>query len=173
MPDIPMALIANLLGTGLASHGVTDDVLKTDAVSQLIYKLHDTINQQVAKLQGEVQQNQQKAAETNKNVQQLIKVQQALTEALQDKASPQPLPQQDFNAPEESAPAPAPASTPEESTPVEPPMPDAGMMPPPEMNVPPMPDAGMTPAPDMGGATSTPDMTQIDPNMLGALQQGY
>lgn len=166
MPDIPMALIANLLGTGLASHGVTDDVLKTDAVSQLIYKLSDTINQQVAKLQGEVQQNQQKAAETNKNVQQLIKVQQALTEALQDKASPQPLPQQDLNAPEEPAPAPAPA-------PAEPPMPDAGMMPPPEMNVPPMPDAGMAPAPDMGGSAPTPDMTQIDPNMLGALQQGY
>ena len=50
------------------------------------------------------------------------------------------------------------------------------MTPPPEMNVPPAPDAGMTPPmPDesLAAPTASPDMMQVDPNMIGALQQGY
>ena len=94
MSDIDTLLLTELLGQGLQDHGVTDDVMQTDAVSQVLGKLADTINQQVTSLQGKVQQQQQQAADTNKDVQQLIKVGQALTEALQDRASPQPLPQQ-------------------------------------------------------------------------------
>ena len=54
--------------------------------------------------------------------------------------------------------------------------PPADMTPPPEMNVPPAPDAGMTPPmPDesLAAPTASPDMMQVDPNMIGALQQGY
>lgn len=165
MSDIDTLLLTSLLGQGLQDHGVTDDIMQTDAVSQVLGKLADTINQQVTALQGKVQQQQQQAADTNKDVQQLIKVGQALTEALQDRASPQPLPQQDFNAPEEQAPAPA----------DQPPAPDAGMTPPPEMNTPPVPDMNMVPpAPDAGMTpTPAPDMMSIDPNMLGALQPRF
>ena len=164
MSDIDTLLLTELLGQGLQDHGVTDDVMQTDAVSQVLGKLADTINQQVASLQGKVQQQQQQAADTNKDVQQLIKVGQALTEALQDRASPQPLPQQDMNAPEESTPA------------EQPPAPDAGMIPPPEANIPPVTDMGMQPpAPDAGMVppAPAPDMTAIDPSMIGALQPRF
>ena len=164
MSDIDTLLLTELLGQGLQDHGVTDDVMQTDAVSQVLGRLADTINQQVASLQGKVQQQQQQAADTNKDVQQLIKVGQALTEALQDKASPQPLPQQDMNAPEESTPA------------EQPPAPDAGMVPPPEANVPPVTDMGMQPpAPNAGMVPPAPasDMTAIDPSMIGALQPRF
>ena len=164
MSDIDTLLLTELLGQGLQDHGVTDDVMQTDAVSQVLGQLADTINQQVTSLQGKVQQQQQQAADTNKDVQQLIKVGQALTEALQDKASPQPLPQQDMNAPEES-------------TPVEqPPAPDAGMVPPPEVNIPPVTDMGIQPpAPNAGMVppAPAPDMTAIDPSMIGALQPRF
>ena len=164
MSGIDTLLLTELLGQGLQDHGVTDDVMQTDAVSQVLGKLADTINQQVASLQGKVQQQQQQAADTNKDVQQLIKVGQALTEALQDRASPQPLPQQDMNAPEESTPA------------EQPPAPDAGMVPPPEANIPPVTDMGMQPpAPDAGMVppAPAPDMTAIDPSMVGALQPRF
>ena len=164
MSDIDTLLLTELLGQGLQDHGVTDDVMQTDAVSQVLGKLADTINQQVTSLQGKVQQQQQQAADTNKDVQQLIKVGQALTEALQDKASPQPLPQQDMNAPEESTPA------------EQPPAPDAGMVPPPEANIPPVTDMGMQPpAPNAGMVppAPAPDMTAIDPSMIGALQPRF
>lgn len=164
MSDIDTLLLTSLLGQGLQDHGVTDDIMQTDAVSQVLGQLADTINQQVTALQGKVQQQQQQAADTNKDVQQLIKVGQALTEALQDRASPQPLPQQDMNAPEESTPA------------EQPPVPDAGMVPPPEANIPPVPDMGMQPpAPDAGMVppAPAPDMMSIDPNMLGALQPRF
>ena len=164
MSDIDTLLLTELLGQGLQDHGVTDDVMQTDAVSQVLGQLADTINQQVTSLQGKVQQQQQQAADTNKDVQQLIKVGQALTEALQDRASPQPLPQQDMNAPEESTPA------------EQPPAPDAGMVPPPEANIPPVPDMGMQPpAPDAGMIPPAPasDMTTIDPSMVGALQPRF
>ena len=72
MSDIDTLLLTELLGQGLQDHGVTDDVMQTDAVSQVLGKLADTINQQVASLQGKVQQQQQQAADTNKDVQQLI-----------------------------------------------------------------------------------------------------
>lgn len=165
MSDIDTLLLTSLLGQGLQDHGVTDDIMQTDAVSQVLGQLADTINQQVTALQGKVQQQQQQAADTNKDVQQLIKVGQALTEALQDKSSPQPLPQQDLNASEEQAPAPV------EQTPA----PDAGMTPPLEMNIPPAPDMGATPpAPDAGMTPPpSPDMMSIDPNMLGALQPRF
>ena len=164
MSDIDTLLLTELLGQGLQDHGVTDDVMQTDAVSQVLGKLADTINQQVASLQGKVQQQQQQAADTNKDVQQLIKVGQALTEALQDRASPQPLPQQDMNAPEESTPA------------EQPPAPDVGMVPPPEANIPPVTDMGMQPpAPDAGMVppAPAPGMTAIDPSMIGALQPRF
>lgn len=164
MSGIDTLLLTELLGQGLQDHGVTDDVMQTDAVSQVLGKLADTINQQVSSLQGKVQQQQQQAADTNKDVQQLIKVGQALTEALQDRASPQPLPQQDMNAPEESTPA------------EQPPASDAGMVPPPEANIPPVPDMGMQPpAPDadMVPPAPAPDMTAIDPSMVGALQPRF
>lgn len=164
MSDIDTLLLTELLGQGLQDHGVTDDVMQTDAVSQVLGQLADTINQQVTFLQGKVQQQQQQAADTNKDVQQLIKVGQALTEALQDKASPQPLPQQDMNAPEESTPA------------EQPPAPDAGMVPPPEANIPPVTDMGMqSPAPNAGMVppAPAPDMTAIDPSMIGALQPRF
>ena len=164
MSDIDTLLLTELLGQGLQDHGVTDDVMQTDAVSQVLGKLADTINQQVASLQGKVQQQQQQAADTNKDVQQLIKVGQALTEALQDRASPQPLPQQDMNTLEESTPA------------EQPPAPDAGMVPPPEANIPPVTDMGMQPpAPDAGMVppVPAPDMTAIDPSMIGALQPRF
>lgn len=164
MSDIDTLLLTELLGQGLQDHGVTDDVMQTDAVSQVLGQLADTINQQVTSLQGKVQQQQQQAADTNKDVQQLIKVGQALTEALQDKASPQPLPQQDMNAPEESTPA------------EQPPTPDAGMTPPPEANIPPVTDMGIQPpAPSAGMVppAPAPDMTAIDPSMIGALQPRF
>lgn len=164
MSNIDTLLLTELLGQGLQDHGVTDDVMQTDAVSQVLGQLADTINQQVTSLQGKVQQQQQQAADTNKDVQQLIKVGQALTEALQDRSSPQPLPQQDVNAPEESTPA------------EQPPAPDAGMVPPPEANIPPTPDMGVVPpAPDAGMVppAPAPDMTAIDPSMVGALQPRF
>lgn len=164
MSDIDTLLLTELLGQGLQDHGVTDDVMQTDAVSQVLGQLADTINQQVTSLQGKVQQQQQQAADTNKDVQQLIKVGQALTEALQDKASPQPLPQQDMSAPEESTPAEQPSA------------PDAGMIPPPEANIPPVTDMGMVPpAPNAGMVppAPAPDMTAIDPSMIGALQPRF
>lgn len=164
MSNIDTLLLTELLGQGLQDHGVTDDVMQTDAVSQVLGQLADTINQQVTSLQGKVQQQQQQAADTNKDVQQLIKVGQALTEALQDKASPQPLPQQDMNAPEESTPAEQPPAT------------GAGMIPPPEANIPPVTDIGMQPPAPNAGMTPpapAPDMTAIDPSMIGALQPRF
>ena len=167
MPDIDTLLLTSLLGNGLQDHGVTDDIMQTDAVSQVLGQLADTINQQITQLQSKIQQNQQQTADTNKEVQQLIKVGQALTEALQDKSSPQTLPQQDFNA--------EPVEPVSQEQPNVPPAPEAEMMPPPEMNVPPVPDMGM-PAPDAGiqsPAQPAPDMTQIDPNMLGVIQPRF
>lgn len=158
MSDIDTLLLTNLLSSGLADKGISDDIMQSDAVSSVLGQLCDAINQQVTQLQGKVQQNQQQAAETNKDVQQLIKVGKALTDALSDKASPQPLPQQDMNAPEEAMPA---------QTPVEP---AAEMTPPPEMSMPPAPEVPMT---DMAQQSAAPDMMQIDPSMIGALQQGY
>lgn len=158
MSGIDTLLLTNLLSSGIAEQGIPANVMETEAVSSVLGQLCDAINQQVTQLQGKVQQNQQQAAETNKDVQQLIKVGKALTDALADKSSPQPLPQQDMNAEQPSVEQPL-----MEQPPVE--QPPADMVP---------------PAPDMSMATPTegiqppePNMTQIDPNMLGALQQGY
>lgn len=160
MSDIDTLLLTSVLSSGLQDHDVTDDVLQTSAVSQVLGQLANTINAEITQLQGKISNN-------NKEVQQLIKVGQALTEALQDKASPQPLPQQDMNATE-----PAPEQpVPQEQSPVTP-APDAGMVPPPEMNVPPAPDMGV-PAPDTGMQSPAPDMMQFDPSMIGAVQQGF
>ena len=161
MSDIDTLLLTNLLSSGLADKGISDDIMQSDAVSSVLGQLCDAINQQVTQLQGKVQQNQQQAAETNKDVQQLIKVGKALTEALADRSSPQALPQQDMNAPEEAIPAQAPVE------------PAAEMAPPPEMNVPPVPDMGAQPVAPSPEPPAAPDMLQVDPNMIGALQQGY
>lgn len=161
MSDIDTLLLTNLLSSGLADKGISDDIMQSDAVSSVLGQLCDAINQQVTQLQGKVQQNQQQAAETNKDVQQLIKVGKALTEALADKSSPQPLPQQDMNAPEEAMPA---------QPPVEP---TAEMAPPPEMNVPSVSDMGAQPVAPSPEPPAAPDMLQVDPSMIGALQQGY
>lgn len=165
MSGIDTLLLTNLLSSGIAEQGIPADVMETEAVSSVLGQLCDAINQQVTQLQGKVQQNQQQAAETNKDVQQLIKVGKALTDALADKSSPQPLPQQDMNA------EPAPVEQPlMEQPPIE--QPPADMVSPPEMNIPPAPDMSMA-TPTEGIQPPEPNMTQIDPNMLGALQQGY
>ena len=169
MSDIDTILLTSLLGPALSSKGISDDVLQTDAVSTVLGQLCDAINQATSQLQGKVQQQQQEAVETNKDVQQLIKVGKALTEALSDKSSPQPLPQQDMNAEPVAEPMPI------EQPPVDqPPMEQPSMEPAPAaaepmtMEQPPMEqppaDTAMTPA---------PDMMQIDPNMIGALQPRY
>jgi hypothetical protein len=168
MPDIDTLLLTNLLGNGLQSYGITDDVFKTEAVSTLISKLVNEIQNIRTQQQGEVQQLQQKQNELLDSIDKTSKIGDAMLDALKDKASPQPLPQQDMNAIESAQPAP------QEQPPV-PPASDAGMTPPPEMNVPPAPDMGV-PATDAGmipPAQPAPDMMQIDPNMLGAIQPRF
>lgn len=171
MPDIDTLLLTNLLGNGLQSYGITDDVFKTEAVSTLISKLVNEIQNIRTQQQGEVQQLQQKQNELLDSIDKTSKIGDAMLDALKDKASPQPLPQQDMSAVESAQPA---QSVQQDQTPV-PSAPDAGMTPPPEMNVPPAPDMGM-PAPDAGmvpPAQPAPDMIQIDPNMLGAVQPRF
>lgn len=165
MPDISTLLLTSLLSKGLQDHGITDDVFKTEAVSTLISKLVNEFQNIRTQQQGEVQQLQQKQNELLDSIDTTSKITGDMIEALQDKASPQPLPQQDMNAAE-----PAPQEQPPVAS-----GPDAGMTPPPEMNVPPAPDMGM-PAPDAGivpPAQPAPDMMQIDPNMLGAIQPRF
>lgn len=160
MSDIDTLLLTNLLGTGLKDHGVTDNIMQSESVSTILAQLADEFNKatnQIISKQNELQQETSQA----------VKIGGALTDALKDKLGPTPVPQQDMNAPEEQAPAPQ-----------EQPAPDTGMVPPPEMNVPPAPDMGAVPdmnaqpAPDAGMMPPS-DMTQISPDMLGAIQPRY
>jgi hypothetical protein len=83
---------------------------------------------------------------------QLSKTEKATTaienmlDACRDRSGAQTLPQQDMSA-EPEPPAPQPEQ--------------------------PAPDAGMVPPPDMGNVPPAPDMMQMDPSMLGALQPRF
>lgn len=138
MSDIDTLLLSGVLDKGLADRGITaSSVLQTEAVTQVLGQLAEAINQQVTQLQGQVQQQQSEMANTNKDIQKLIKVSKAVTDVLADNATPMETPE----VPE---------------TPAEPaPIPDAGNVPPaPDVgNVPPMSAPEMMPInPDMLGA---------------------
>ena len=182
MDEITSLMLQQALSSGLQDHGVTDDIFKTEAISNVLGQMTSMLNEALTAAtaknvatQQKLSDAQQEAAKTNNEVQQLTKVVKSMTEACLDRAGAQTLPQQDMNAePESTAPS---APQPEQ------PAPDAGMIPPPDMgNVPPAPDmgamspapdAGMVPPPDMGNVPPAPDMMQVDPNMLGALQPRF
>lgn len=152
MSNIDTLLLTSLLGTGLQQHGVTDDIMQSESISTILAQLADEFNKATGQIIEKQNQLQQEAS-------QAVKVGSALTDALKDKQGPTPVPQQEDTLPE---PTPAPA-------------PDAGMTPPPEMNVPPAPDMGMQPpAPDAGiPPQPNPDMTQFSPDMIGAIQPRF
>lgn len=180
MDAITSLMLKQALSQGLADQGVTDDIFQTEAISnvlgQMTSMLNDALSAATAKnvaTQQKVMDAQQEAAKTNEEVSQLTKVVKSMTEACLDRAGAQTLPQQDMNAEPE-----APVTQPEQPVP---PAPDMGAMPPvdqgmpapgPDMGaMPPVPDAGMVPPPDVG--TPAPDMTQVDPGMIGALQPRF
>lgn len=165
------AKLTALLGTGLQDHGVTDDIMQSEAVSNVLGQMANMFNEAVTAatanqvgLQQKATNLQQEIAKGNKELSKLTKVNDAFLEATSDKLGPTPVPQQDMNMPEEPVP-----------TPQEQPAPE---MTPPEMNVPPAPDMGAVPdmsaqpTPD-AGMMPPPDMTQISPDMLGAIQPRY
>lgn len=158
MSNIDTLLLTSLLSTGLQDHGITDDIMQSESVSTILAQLADEFNKATNQIITQQNQLQQEAS-------QAVKVGSALTDALKDKLGPTTVPQQDMNVSEEPAPAPQEQPAPE-------------MTPPPEMNVPPVPDMGTVPdmnaqpAPD-AGMMPPPDMTQISPDMLGAIQPRY
>ena len=162
MDEITSLMLQQALSSGLQDHGVTDDIFQTEAISNVLGQMTSMLNEALSAAtaknvatQQKVMDAQQEAAKTNEEVSQLTKVVKSMTEACLDRSGAQTLPQQDMNA-EPEPPAPQP----------EQPAPDAGMMPPPDMSGAPMPpDAGM-PAPGT-------DMTQISPDMLGAMQPRF
>ena len=164
MDEITSLMLQQALSSGLQDHGVTDDIFQTEAISNVLGQMTSMLNEALTAAtaknvatQQKLSDAQQEAAKTNEEVNKLTKVVKSMTEACLDRAGAQTLPQQDMNAePEPEPPAPQP----------EQPAPDAGMMPPPDMSEAPMPpDAGM-PAPG-------PDMTQISPDMIGAMQPRF
>jgi hypothetical protein len=170
MPIDKLTLIA-ALSQLLESKGVTEDFLGTDEAAAGMAKVQEGLEDLITSHTNRVADATQTAVRAIKELGDANKAlndTQKLVEAAMDKFSPQPLPQQDMSAVESAQP------TPQEQLPV-PPASDAGMTPPPEMNVPPVPDMGMS-APDAGmipPAQSAPDMMQIDPNMLGAVQPRF
>ena len=159
MSNIDTLLLTSLLGTGLQQHGVTDDIMQSESISTILAQLADEFNKATGQIIEKQNQLQQEAS-------QAVKVGSALTDALKDKQGPTHVPQQEDTL---SEPTPAPAPAPQEM----PPAPD--MAPPPEMNVPPAPDMGMQPsAPDAGiPPQPNPDMTQLSPDMIGAIQPRF
>ena len=166
MDQITDLILRNLLSTGLQDYGVTDDIMQSEAISNVLAQVADELNKAKSMAITKMNDLQQQQSELQKDVAELVKVDDAFIEASKDKLGPTAVPQQDMNAPEE----PAPQNVP--------PAPDAGIVPPPEMNVPPAPDMGAVPdmnaqsAPD-AGMMPPPDMTQISPDMLGAIQPRY
>ena len=156
MDAITSLMLKQALSSGLADHGVTDDIFQTEAISNVLGQMTSMLNEALTAAtaknvatQQKLSDAQQEAAQTNNEVQQLTKVVKSMTEACFDRSGAQTLPQQDMNA-EPEPPAPQP-----------------------EQSVPPAPDAGMVPPPDMGNVPPAPDMVQMDPNMLGALQPRF
>ena len=173
MPIDKLTLIA-ALSQLLESKGVTEDFLGTDEAAAGMAKVQEGLEDLITSHTNRVADVTQTAVRAIKELGDANKAlndTQKLVEAAMDKFSPQPLPQQDMGTVESAQPA---QSVQQDQTPV-PPAPDAGMTPPPEMNVPPAPDMGM-PAPDAGmvpPVQPAPDMMQIDPNMLGAVQPRF
>lgn len=168
MPIDKLTLIATLAQL-LESKGVTEDFLGTDEAAAGMAKVQEGLENLITSHTNRVADATQTAVRAIKELGDANKAlndTQKLVEAAMDKFSPQPLPQQDLNASEPIQPE-QPAT--QEQSPV-PPAPDAGMTPPPEMNVPPV---GDMPAPDMGAQPPAPDMMQLDPNMLGAMQPRF
>lgn len=163
MSGIDTLLLTNLLGTGLQDRGITDDIMQSESVSTILAQLADEFNKATNKIITQQNELQQEAS-------QAVKIGGALTDALKDKLGPTSVPQQDMNASQE--PAPQEQSVPDAG--MTPPA-DTGMVPPPEMNVPPAPDMGaQPPMPDAEVPPQPgPDMTQISPDMLGAIQPRF
>ena len=165
MDQITDLILRNLLSTGLQDYGVTDDIMQSEAISNVLAQVADELNKAKSMAITKMNDLQQQQSELQKDVAELVKVDNAFIEASKDKLGPTTVPQQDMNTPEEPAPAPQEQPAPE-------------MTPPPEMNVPPAPDMGAIPdmnaqpAPD-AGMMPPPDMTQISPDMLGAIQPRY
>lgn len=163
MDQITDLILKNLLSTGLQDYGVTDDIMQSEAISNVLAQVADELNKAKSMAITKMNDLQQQQSELQKDVAELVKVDDAFIEASKDKLGPTTVPQQDMNAPEEPAPQEQPAPE---------------MTPPPEMNVPPAPDMGAVPdmnaqpAPD-AGMMPPPDMTQISPDMLGAIQPRY
>lgn len=162
MSSIDTLLLTNLLGTGLQDRGITDDIMQSESVSTILAQLADEFNKATNKIITQQNELQQEAS-------QAVKIGGALTDALKDKLGPTSVPQQE-NTPQEPAPQEQPAPDAGMTPPADP-----GMMPPPEMNVPPAPmDMGaQPPMPDAGVPPAGPDMTQISPDMLGAIQPRF
>lgn len=183
MDEITSLMLKQALSSGLADRGVTDDIFQTEAISNVLGQMTSMLNEALTAAtaknvatQQKLSDAQQEAAQTNNEVQNLTKVVRSMTEACLDRAGAQTLPQQDMSAEAEPEPAPQPAPQPEQpvapapdmsTSPVDSGMPAAG----PDMGaMPPAPDAGMVPPPEM---VTAPDMMQVDPNMLGALQPRF
>lgn len=154
-------MLPMLLASKLSDLGITDDLQQEDAMSAALSQCTDIINNAITQLRQDTADTRQKLDKTEKAANAL----ESIISNCEDKLGPTPVPQQNMNAPEEPAPAPQEQPAPE-------------MTPPPEMNVPPAPDMGAVPdmnaqpAPD-AGMMPPPDMTQISPDMLGAIQPRY
>lgn len=161
-------MLPMLLASKLSDLGVTDDLQKEDAMSAALSQCTDIINNAITQLRQDTADTRQEITDAKKKLDKTEKAANALESIIsncEDKLGPTPVPQQDMNAAEEPAPAPQE-------------QPASEMTPPPEMNVPPAPDMGAVPdmnaqpAPD-AGMMPPPDMTQISPDMLGAIQPRY
>lgn len=180
MDEITSLMLQQALSSGLQDYGVTDDIFQTEAISNVLGQMTSMLNEALTAAtaknvatQQKLSDAQQEAAKTNNEVQQLTKVVKSMTEACLDRAGAQTLPQQDMNVePEAPAPQPEQPAAPAPDMGTVPPV-DQGMPAPgPDMGaMPPAPDAGMVPPPDVG--TPAPDMMQVDPSMLGALQPRF
>lgn len=163
-------ILPMLLASKFSELGITDDLQQDDAMSAALSQCTDIINNAITQYRQEAADTRQAIADSNKKLDKTEKAADALESMLsacQDKLGPTTVPQQDMNAPEEPAPAPQEQPAPE-------------MTPPPEMNVPPVPDMGATPdmgvqppMPDAGVPPAGPEMTQISPDMLGAIQPRF
>ena len=152
MNGLEETLLPMILASKFSELGLSDDLQKDDAMTNVLSQCTDMINNVLGNLLS-------KTGEA-------IKVASNVLTELKDKQGPTPVPQQEETPP---AGVPAPQETPSS------PVPDAGMTPPPEMNVPPAPDIGMQPPmPDAGVPPQpNPDMTQFSPDMIGAVQPRF
>ena len=149
MDEITSLMLQQALSSGLQDHGVTDDIFQTEAISNVLGQMTSMLNEALT-------------AATAKNVATQQKLSAAQQEAAKTNNEVQQLTKVVKSMTEACLDRAGAQTLPQQDMSAEPEQPEQ-----------PAPDAGMVPPPDMGNVPPAPDMMQMDPNMLGALQPRF